>query len=146
METLKTVSSLERILLLREVPLFADLSPEDLKQIADVAREELYHDGAAVVREGAVGSEMYVIVEGQAAATKQADGGEEKLLATRETGDFIGEMAIIESEPRFATVKAKGDLRVLVIDADAFNAIMRDRPEVTQALIRGLSRRLRENV
>lgn len=143
METLQTVSSLERVLLLREVPLFAALTPEDLKHIADVAHEELYHDGDTLVREGNEGTEMYVLAEGQVRVVKD-EAGEERLLATRGVGDFIGEMAIIESEPRFATVRAEGEVRVLVIDADAFDAILRDRPEVVRALLRGLSRRLRE--
>jgi HEAT repeat protein len=143
METLQTISSLERVLLLREVPLFEALTPEDLKQIADVAREELHHDGAEVVREGDPGDAMFVIVDGQVRVVKGA-AGDEELLATRGAGDFIGEMAIIEAQPRFATIRADGDVRVLVIDAKAFDAILRDRPQVARALLRGLSRRLRE--
>jgi CRP-like cAMP-binding protein len=53
-------------------------------------------------------------------------------------------MAIIEAMPRFATVSAVGDTRTLVISADTFKAILRDRPEVALAVMRSLSRRLRE--
>ncbi len=143
METLQTVSLMERILLLREVPLFAELSPDDLKQIADVAREQLYSDGATLCREGEEGNEMYVLAAGQVRVVK-ASNGMEKVLATRRVGDFIGEMAIVESAPRFATVRAEGEVRALVIDGDAFKAILRDRPEVSLAVLRRLSRRLRE--
>ena len=144
METLQTISSLERVLILREIPLFAELPPEDLKRIADIAHEEFYGDGSELVVQGDEGDEMYVIVDGQVRVIRQEEGEEEHLLATRSTGDFIGEMAIIESEPRFATVRAAGDVRVLVIDAGAFDAILRDRPDVTRALLRGMSRRIRE--
>jgi CRP-like cAMP-binding protein len=52
------------------------------------------------------------------------------------------QMAIIDSSPRFATVTADGEARTLVIGSDAFKAILRDRPEVSLAVMRGLSRRL----
>jgi HEAT repeat protein len=143
METLQTVSTMERVLLLREVPLFADLPPDDLKQIADVAREEWYHDGAPICREGEDGDRMFVLVSGQVHVVKQS-GQAERRLATRTVGDFIGEMAIVESAPRSATVRADGEVRTLVIEGDAFKAILRDRPEVSLAVLRGLSRRLRE--
>ncbi|MGB8647722.1 MAG: HEAT repeat domain-containing protein [Anaerolineae bacterium] len=144
METLQTVSSLERILLLREVPLFAELSPDDLKQIADVAREQWYPDSAVLCREGDEGNEMYVIVSGQVGVSRQVNGAD-KRLAQRGAGESIGEMAIIDSAPRSATVRAAGEVRVLVLQADAFKAILRDRPEVSLAVMRVMSRRLREN-
>ncbi len=143
METLRTVSLMERILLLREVPLFAELSPDDLKQIADIAREHAYSDGALICREGEEGNEMYVLAAGQVRVVKRSNGAE-KVLATRTVGDFIGEMAIIESAPRSASVRAEGEVRALVIDGNAFKAILRDRPEVSLAVLRGVSRRLRE--
>ncbi len=143
METLQTVSSLERILLLREVPLFAELSPDDLKQISDIAREQFYPNGATIFREGDEGNELYVIASGQMRVTKGSNGSE-KYLATRGEGECIGEMAIIESAPRSATVCAAGEVRALVIDAQPFRTILRDRPEVSLAVMRVLSRRLRE--
>jgi HEAT repeat protein len=142
-ETLRTVSLMERVLLLRDVPLFADLSPDDLKQIADVAREHLYADGALLCRQGEEGAELFVLAAGQVRVTQRSN-GVEKVLATRRAGDFIGEMAIVESAPRSATVRAEGEVRALVIDGDAFKAILRDRPEVSLAVLRGVSRRLRE--
>ena len=143
METLQTVSSLERIILLREVPLFAELSPDDLKEIADVAREQLYPDDAVLFREGEEGDELYVLASGQVRVTKGSN-GIEKIVARRGVGEFLGEMAIFESARRSATVRAEGEVRALVIDANAFKSILRDRPEVSLTVLRVLSRRLRE--
>ena len=143
METLQTVSSLERIILLREVPLFAELSPDDLKEIADVAREQLYPDDAVLFREGEEGDELYVLASGQVRVTKGSN-GTEKIVARRGVGEFLGEMAIFESARRSATVRAEGEVRALVIDANAFKSILRDRPEVSLTVLRVLSRRLRE--
>ncbi len=143
METLQTVPLLERVLKLRAVPLFAELSPDDLKQIAEIAREEWYHDGEIIYREGEEGNEMLIIVAGETSIIKGAAGAE-KLLAIRKEGDIIGEMAVIDSAHRYATVRAKGEVRALVISGEMFKTILRDRPEVSLSALRTLSRRLRE--
>lgn len=64
MNTLNTVSMLERILLLREIPIFADLSPEDLELVANIAREEWYPSQTIIFHQGEEGNVMFVIVEG----------------------------------------------------------------------------------
>lgn len=142
-DTLQTVSQIERLLLLREVPLFADLPPEDLEDIAAVAGERLYADASEICREGEVGEAMYLIVNGQVQVLVAQPEGE-RLLAERGPGDFVGEMAVLEAEPRSATLRASGEVRLLVIEGQAVQAILRDRPSVSIAMLRGLSRRLRE--
>lgn len=143
METLATVSQLERLLLLREVPLFAELPPEDLEQVAAIAQEQLFASGAEICREGDPGQAMYVIVSGQVEVLKAYDTGE-KRLAVRGPGEFVGEMAVIDAIPRSASLHAAGEVRVLVIEGQAVEAILRERPSVSIAMLRGLSRRLRE--
>jgi CRP/FNR family cyclic AMP-dependent transcriptional regulator len=112
-------------------------------QIAQAAQERLFADGAVLCREGEPGDALFVIAAGQVRVSRQA-GGPEHVLATRQVGDFVGEMAIIDSVPRFATVSALGETRTLVINAETFRAILRERPEVALAVMRSLSRRLRE--
>lgn len=143
METLATMSLMERVLLLKEVPLFKDLQPDDLGKIAEMAHERWFSDGTALCHEGESGHELFIVAAGRVRVTKQSD-GHDRLLATRGVGEFIGEMAIIDAVPRFATVRAEGEARTLVITSNAFRAILRDRPEVSLAVIHGLSRRLRE--
>lgn len=143
MDTLKTVSILERILLLREIPIFADLSPEDLKLIAEIAREEWYPKDTVIFNQGDEGNMMFVIVAGLLHVLHRVN-GTEQILAERGVGDFVGEMAIIESAPRSATLRAQTDVRVLAIDGDTFKGILRERPEVSFAVLRSISRRLRE--
>ncbi|NOT04186.1 MAG: cyclic nucleotide-binding domain-containing protein [Anaerolineales bacterium] len=143
MDTLKTVSILERILLLREIPIFADLSPEDLKLVAETAREEWYPQNAVIFHQGEEGNMMFVIVEGQLQVLRSAD-GTEQVLAQRGSGDFVGEMAIIESTQRSATLRTRTEVRVLAIDGETFKGILRERPDVSFAVLRSISRRLRE--
>ena len=143
MKTLKTLSTLERILLLREVPMFSRLSPEDLEQVAEIAQEQLYSPLALICREGERGSTLFIIVNGKVEVIKGLD-KTENIIAVREAGEFVGEMAILESAPRFATLRAKGDVRVLVIEGEAFKTILMDRPEVAISVLRHMSTRVRQ--
>jgi len=145
MDTLKTVSIFERILLLREIPIFADLSPEDLKRVAEIAREQWYPQNTAIFQQGDEGNMMFVIVEGHVQVVRSID-GKDQILAERGPGDFMGEMAIIESAPRSATLHTQSEVRALAIDDETFKGILRERPDVSFAVLRSVSRRLREKV
>lgn len=134
MDTLKTVSILVRILLLREIPIFADLSPEDLKLVGETAREEWYPQNTVIFQQGDEGNMMFVIAEGQVQVLRSADGSEQ-VLAQRGSGDFVGEMAIIESTQRSAKLRTQTDVRVLAIDGETFKAILRERPDVSFAVL-----------
>ena len=143
MDTLNTVSILERVLLLREIPIFAELPPEDLKRVAEIAREEWYPQNTVIFRQGDEGNRMLVIVDGHLQIVRNVN-GVEQVLTQRGPGDFAGEMAIIESAPRSATLLTRTDVRVLSIDAETFKGILRERPDVSFAVLRSISRRLRE--
>ena len=145
METLPTLSIMERILFLRRVPLFIDLQPADLKQVAAIASEILFEDHETLVNQGDLGIEMYIIITGQVRVLVAApDQKEQREIARRGTGDYVGEMAVINQEPRMATVIAVGPVRVLCIKQKQFESILRERPEIGLAMVRTLSQRLRE--
>jgi CRP-like cAMP-binding protein len=88
---------------------------------------------------------MFVIVEGRLHVVRSAN-GKEQVLAQRGAGDFVGEMAIIESAPRSASLITQSDVRVLAIDGEIFKSLLRERPDVSFAVLRSISRRLREVV
>jgi CRP-like cAMP-binding protein len=129
--------------LLREIPIFADLSTEDLELVANIAREVWYPQNTVIFQQGEEGNVMLVIVEGSLHVVRRVNGAEQ-LLAQRGPGDFVGEMAVIESAPRLATLRTQSDVRVLAIDGETFKGILRERPEVSFAVLRSISRRLRE--
>jgi CRP/FNR family transcriptional regulator len=143
MDTLQTVSTLERVLLLRDVPIFADLTPEDLQKLAGIANEQWYPNSTTIFNQGDEGNEMFIIVDGVVRVIRSAD-GKDQTLAQRGPGEFVGEMAIIESVPRSATLVTQGEVRALAIEGQTFKQILRERPEVSLAVLRSLSRRLRE--
>lgn len=143
MDTLTTLSLMDRILFFKRVPLFADLPPVDLKQVASIADEEVFNDGEEIAHEGDMGDVMFIIVSGEVKVCALQDGHEVE-IARRSTGDYVGEMSIIGREPRMASLVAVGDVRTLCIDQKSFEGLIRERPDVSLALMQGLSRRLKE--
>jgi ATP:ADP antiporter, AAA family len=132
-----TVPLVERVVFLRKAPLFGALPPQDLQPIAEVAEEHLFAEGELIAAEGEPGGTTYVIVDGVVDVVAG-----ERSLAVRGTGDVIGEMSVIASRPRVASLRAKSDVRVLEIRRPAFEAILRERPETALALMRVLCERL----
>ena len=143
METLATLSPMERVLFLRKVPLFAELAPPDLLPIATIAEEATFADGDAITEQGQPGDVMFVIVSGDVDVVATEPSGR-RLLATRSSGDAVGEMALLTSEPRMAALVARGPVRVLSIGRRNFEAILRERPETSLGVIRVLCQRLAE--
>jgi hypothetical protein len=145
METLTTLSLMERILFLQRVPLFADLPPVDLKQIAAVTSEVMFIDGQVIARQGEPGMEMYIVVSGEVRVLIASEGQPEpRQVAVRRSGDYVGETALLIQEPRMATLIADGAVRALCLKHKTFESILRERPEIGLAMLRSLSQRLRE--
>ena len=144
METLATLSLMEKILFLRRVPLFADLPPSDLKQVAAIANETVCPDGESIAVQGDPGDEMYIIVSSEVRVLTATGDGHEVEVARRKPGEFVGEMAIISREPRMASLVAAGDVRMLCIDQKSFESLLRERPEISLAVMRVLAARLKE--
>jgi small-conductance mechanosensitive channel/CRP-like cAMP-binding protein len=119
---------LERARLLKQIDLLAPLSDQERERLAAFARERLYGDGEAIVRQGQEGASLYVISSGRAVVTVDP-GGE---VATIEAGGYVGEMSMLTGEPRSATVSARGDCRVFEISAEMFREIAASNPSVLE--------------
>jgi hypothetical protein len=142
-DTSRTLDELETMLALRRVPLFEGLEPEDLQRIAKTSVEHVYPGGEALVREGDLGDELVIIVEGSVRVVRIDPDGTERLIRTYEAGDHIGELAVLRDAPRAATVIAEGDgVRGLVISGDGLRAILRERPDAAMAMLATLAERL----
>jgi HEAT repeat protein len=134
---------LDTMLRLRTVPLFEGLAPEDLQRFAMVATERWFEPGEVLVREGDVGDELYVILEGSVVVTRRQPDESERVLRTYGAGDHVGELAVLRARPRVATVTAEAErVRTLVVGGDGLVAILRERPEVAMALLATLAERL----
>jgi CRP/FNR family transcriptional regulator len=143
MENIATLSLMERILFLKRVPLFANLSPADIKQVAALAQEESFSDGVKIVAEGEIGDLMFIILSGEVRVV-MTQGQKEVEIARRKAGEYVGEMGLISREPRMTSVAAVGNVRALSIDQKSFESLLRDRPDASLAVIQVLTERLNE--
>ena len=144
LDPLSSLSLMERLVFLRRVPLFVNLSPADLKHIAEIATEQFFSDGESIAEQGEPGAETYVVVSGSIRVVVSRDGGPPEEVARRTDGECVGEMAILSHAPRMASLIAQGDVRTLAIDRRRFERILRDRPDTSLAVMKVLSDRLRE--
>ena len=104
----------------------------------------VYTNGEPIVRQGFSGDSMYVVQSGQVEVVQQSDEGIEQHLAFLEAGDFFGEMAVFEKEVRSATVRARGEARVLKIDKRTLMTRIREDPLLAINLLKTMSHRIRE--
>jgi hypothetical protein len=142
LESISTLSVMERIFFLRKVPLFSDLSPEELKQVASIAGEHIFKHGEAFVSEGELGDEMYIVVSGRVRVVKGAQ--ERKVIAVRGPGEFVGEMSILTHEPRMASLIADGDVFALCLEQSKFEQMLIEKPEIGLSVMRALIQRLKD--
>ena len=132
------ITTVEKVLFLKSVDLFRGLPGEELATIAEIAEEQPFAAGEPVFTEGEPGDALYLVVEG---AVKVHRG--DKQLAQIGIREVFGEMAMLDSEPRSASVTALKDAVLLKIGRDEFRDVLQERPEIAIGVIQVLSRRLR---
>src|SRR2546425_7552046 len=127
--------------MLAQVPLFAGLKSRQIKSVASAfARERSYGAGEVIEKEGGSGVAFYLITSGSVEVRKA-----EKLVSKLGRGQFFGEMALIDKQPRSATVtSAEPGTRCLVMPVWDFRAIIKTDPEIAVGIMKELARRLRE--
>ena len=133
----------DRVALLSGVPLFADLSREELAKLAEMAhtrrlraREELCHKGDP-------GSQIYIVVSGRLKATTPSAEGKEMTFSIMGPGEVLGEMALLDGGPRSATVEALEACELLSIDRRDFLPFLERHPRVAIKLLATLAGRVR---
>jgi CRP-like cAMP-binding protein len=123
---------------LARAPLFAGLGRDDLEQVLGCGQRVWFEPGQAIVERGLWGDAMYVIVAGAA----EVDVGGRFFRLER--GDFFGEMAVLASERREATVTAVAPVQALRIPAEDLQALLLEHPKVAVGMLKSLVGRLRE--
>jgi signal transduction histidine kinase len=126
---------------LRQIPLFDGLSDEDLERICTDVRDVELLPGEELFREGDAGRDAYVITSGEIEIVKATD-RREVLLAVRGAGDVIGEMALLQEEPRIAGARARTDAGVLAIPKVALDELLDTSPQAARAVFNSFLSRL----
>ena len=121
------------------VPLFQGVKPKELKKLANRMQERGFGEGDTITAEGKSGVGFFVIEDGN--ATVSVDG---KIVRTLGPGEYFGEIALIDSGPRSATIIATTDLRCQGLTAWEFRPFIEDHPEVAWGMLETLAARLRE--
>lgn len=137
------LSRIEKVIFLKQATLFVDLSMQQLQRIADICEEALFEQGDILFAQGAASDSMYVIVNGQVGVDQQSADQRTQRIATRQTHDTIGEMALFDAQPRPAAAVALTDTLALRLASSAFTRLARQQPDLALALLRSLSLRLR---
>ncbi len=103
-----------------------------------------YQPGEVIFREGDVGNEMFIIQSGRVKITKTIK-GEETILVELGSGDFFGEMAVIDKDPRSANAVAVEPSRLIALDEEVFEMHMQTNPKIVKKILKNLTQRLRNS-
>lgn len=131
--------TLEKILLLKSVGMFSDISGEDISRLIQISREVEMPADQKIFSAGDEGHELFILLSGQIRIHR--DGSD---LATLKRGDFLGEMALLDNEPRSADATTISDCKLLSIGQQDFFDVLSGRPEILRGILKLLSGRLRK--
>jgi CRP/FNR family transcriptional regulator, cyclic AMP receptor protein len=136
---MKLFSQDTKVQALKAAPLFEGLSRKELVHLARVSEDLEVEPGTVLCKEGEIGHEFFVIVDGKVKITRKG-----RTVATRGGPDFVGEIALLEDIPRTATVTAQTPLRLFVLTRRDFRHLLDENPSVERKVLRALARRLAE--
>jgi len=122
---------------LGRAPLFEGLSKKELAELARVTDELTVPAGTVLCAEGGTGGEFFVILEGTAAVTRHG-----KQLATRSAGEFVGEIALLSTSRRTATVTATTPLRCFILTGRDFRRVLDENRSVERKVMQALAERI----
>lgn len=120
---------------LKPLPLFKDLTADELAAIVPLFFEKPYLQNSTLFVEGMTGEILYIIKKGSVNITKKGPGGQEIVLATLKQGEFLGEMSLIDNRPRTATAKVAEESQLLVMTKKAFNTLLEKHPDIALKIL-----------
>ena len=133
------ITTEEKSAALARLPLFEGISGSSLDRLASAAGEQQFEAGDFIVRQGQVGTGLYVLLEGEAVVVR----GTIELARIR-PGEFFGELAVIDQRPRAASVRAVAPTRCLAIASWDLLRLLGEDSALALNMIRGLVTRIRE--
>lgn len=129
---------------LKEIPLFGAMPETDLQKVCQTVVTKSLSAGQILFKEGSEGHEAFVIHQGEIEILKESN-GRDVLLTVRGPGTLLGEMALLESTPRTATIKARTDCQLYVISKDSLDHVLHSSPTAMASIFKTILSRLRDN-
>lgn len=133
----------ERVLLLTKVPLFTYLRSDQLNRLAPLLEPVGWPKGVRIFDMGDIGLEMYIITSGRIGISLNPDPSQQDFIVELKEGEILGEMALIDNEPRSATAHVLEDTQALALDKEKLRGLLMSYPELGISMMRALSQRLR---
>jgi len=128
---------------LAKVPMFEHLAQEQLEHLSGLLHARRYPKGEVIFHEGDVGTALFIIRKGQVAIRLSSLDGKEATLALLERGDFFGELALLDGEPRSTDAVAREETELLSLQQESFHRFLESSPQVALGLLASLSRLVR---
>jgi hypothetical protein len=132
------ISALERVEVLKNTALFAQTPENVLSSVVPIMKEVTFHEGEEIFAKGDIGTSLFIVHDGQVGVFTGS-----QQLATFGPGDFFGELALLDAEPRSATAVALSEVLAFRIDQEDFYDVMEERAEVLRNILRMLCQRIR---
>jgi len=120
---------------LKILPLFKELTPAEINNLAPLFFEKNYSKNSTLFVEGMSGEILYVIKKGAVQISKKGNGNDEVVLATLKEGEFLGEMSLIDNRPRTATARVSDEAILLVMTKKAFNSLLEKYPDIALKVV-----------
>ena len=134
----------EKLLLLKQIDIFAGLSVGELSAIASITEEADYDPGARVICQGDAGETLYLITHGKVGVEKKLQDGTEIELDQIGAGDYFGEMALFQNSERAASIVTLEPTRLLFLHKPDFNDMVLEYPQIALAICDALCDRIRK--
>lgn len=129
---------------LRRVPLLSSLNDQQIEALAAGSTRRNFPKGRTIVSEGEPSQSLYILLSGRAKVQRSDSEGKEVILAVLGSGDFFGEMSLIDDAPRSASVITLESCDFMSIAKDSFKAMLMQSNEMCLAVMKGMVARLRE--
>ncbi|MDJ0851360.1 MAG: cyclic nucleotide-binding domain-containing protein [Myxococcota bacterium] len=136
--------TMQRLLALKRVELFANLSLEQLEAVSQVTQEVEYLPGEIILREGEHGETLYLLLEGEVEIVKDHGTRHARTLTELVPVAYFGEMAILDNAPRAATAVARSHARLLTLDGGGLKSLILQIPEISFEIFPALTARVRK--
>lgn len=130
--------------MLKDIPLFSSLEKGEIEAIMEVSKSKIFPRNTILFSEGDPSDSFYVVQKGKVHVGINDEEGREVILSVLGPGEYFGEMALLDGEPRCAYVMTKERTKLLIISKSDFKNLLLTKSEITLNLLKGLQKRLRE--